>query len=78
MEFFNNNKEATGLTASAPQVLIKDNTVGMGDLAQLGDRVTVHYVGRLVDGTVFDSSVARNEPFRQKGNSPYSHFDISI
>lgn len=28
-----------------------------------GDTLNVHYVGTLQDGTVFDSSVARNSPF---------------
>jgi len=27
-------------------------------------RATVHYTGRLTDGTEFDSSVGRGEPFK--------------
>ena len=37
---------------------------GSDDLSvQPGDTVTCHYTGRLADGTVFDSSLRRNEPF---------------
>ena len=36
---------------------------GTGPNCKAGDNVTIHYHGTLADGSVFDSSVTRNEPF---------------
>lgn len=37
-------------------------TAGKGVQAEAGKLVSVHYTGKLLDGTVFDSSVERGEP----------------
>ncbi|MCW7487679.1 FKBP-type peptidyl-prolyl cis-trans isomerase [Leptospira meyeri] len=42
---------------------IIDLVVGKGEEAFSGSYVTVHYVGRLTNGTKFDSSRDRNRPF---------------
>lgn len=37
---------------------------GNGEHPEVGKPVTMHYTGKLLDGTVFDSSVERGEPFQ--------------
>lgn len=52
--------------SSAPAVTElkkEDLKVGTGREAKSGDRVRVHYTGRLLDGTKFDSSLDRGDPF---------------
>ena len=37
---------------------------GNGEKPEVGKPVTMHYTGKLLDGTVFDSSVERGDPFQ--------------
>ncbi len=45
------------------QLQIEDLHVGDGAEAKTGQLVTVHYTGWLTNGTKFDSSVDRRQPF---------------
>ena len=61
-EYLENNakKEGVKVTESGLQYLVLKE--GDGKKPGPNDVVTVHYTGRLIDGTVFDSSVERGEP----------------
>lgn len=45
------------------KTMFEDTIVGTGPAAKAGDRVSVHYVGTLSNGTKFDSSRDRGQPF---------------
>lgn len=45
---------------------ITDHQVGTGAEAKAGNNVAVHYTGTLTDGSKFDSSLDRGQPFRFK------------
>ena len=45
------------------ELIIEDLVVGDGTEAQAGKEVTVHYTGWLTDGSKFDSSKDRFQPF---------------
>lgn len=52
-----------GATTSPSGLVIEDLEVGAGEQADTGDTVTVHYTGTLQDGTKFDSSLDRGQPY---------------
>ncbi len=53
----------TSSPTASGTLVIEDLTVGTGPVAATGNTVTVQYVGTLLNGTKFDSSYDRNQPF---------------
>lgn len=61
-------QEGNKVTSSQPTnpkaagLIVEDVQLGSGAVASKGKTVSVHYTGRLTDGTKFDSSLDRGKP----------------
>lgn len=66
--FMDENKQDVGIVETASGLQYKVMTEGHGDIPKATDKVKVNYEGRLLDGTVFDSSYKRKEPTSFKVN----------
>lgn len=60
--FLAKNKIEVEPTASGLYYVVTEP--GNGEKPQVGKPVTMHYTGKLLNGTVFDSSVERDQPFQ--------------
>lgn len=60
--FLSENAKREGVTTTASGLQYEVIRKGAGDRPAASDRVEVHYTGKLIDGTVFDSSVERGVP----------------
>lgn len=58
-----NNNSTQNPAPREDGLIIEDSVVGNGTEVKSGDTVKIHYTGKLTDGTVFDSSLPRNQPF---------------
>jgi FKBP-type peptidyl-prolyl cis-trans isomerase len=57
------NVDPASMTRTESGLYYHDEVVGDGAVADSGSTVVVHYTGWLPDGTKFDSSLDRDEPF---------------
>lgn len=60
--FIAQNKAKEGVTTTASGLQYEVIKMGTGPKPTAESTVKVHYVGTLIDGTEFDSSIKRNEP----------------
>ncbi len=61
-EFLAQNKTRPGVTETASGLQYEVITEGSGPKPSASNKVTCHYHGTLIDGTIFDSSVQRGQP----------------
>ncbi|WP_435928031.1 FKBP-type peptidyl-prolyl cis-trans isomerase [Dryocola sp. BD613] len=62
VKFLEENSKKEGVSSTESGLQFRVLTQGTGPIPSRKDHVRVHYTGKLIDGTVFDSSVQRGEP----------------
>lgn len=68
--FLANNAKNEGVEVLESGVQLLELIPGSGEIPTMENNVTVHYHGTLIDGTVFDSSVERSQPFTHNMSDP--------
>lgn len=63
LEKYLQNQQISATPRNSGLILIREKENPKGTAATPGKTVKVHYTGKLLDGTIFDSSRDRNEPF---------------
>jgi len=61
-EFLENNKTKSGINVTESGLQYEILKEGNGPKPIDGDKVSVHYIGTMIDGTQFDSSFERGQP----------------
>ncbi len=62
LKFLEENKTKEGVVTTESGLQYKVIKKGKGALPKLTDKVKVHYVGKIIEGSEFDSSLKRGEP----------------
>ncbi|CAN5603189.1 macrophage infectivity potentiator Mip [soil metagenome] len=62
LAYLEENKKKPGVQVTASGMQYQILKAGTGPKPTLNDKITAHYHGTLIDGTVFDSSVDRGQP----------------
>jgi len=77
-KFLAKTKKEEGVKELQNGVLYKVIKEGNGETPKDTSRVKVHYEGRAIDGTVFDSSYKRNEPAQLRANQVIKGFTEAL
>jgi len=64
-------KKSLNSGGTLSELIIQDISAGEGRGVEVGDTISVHYVGTLTNGTEFDSSYKRGEEFRFEEDSNF-------
>lgn len=77
-QFLEENKKREGVTVLPSGLQYEVITMGEGTKPAATDKVTTHYHGTLIDGTVFDSSVERGQPIQFPVNGVISGWQEAL